>query len=181
MYHGSALDSLARVPAMTTWKQLLDRFWKKGPPASDHNETNAGHANGPSEDTPIARRELSAQEMSWVRDLIAANPAWNNVEVGQLYAIAKCPCGECKSVKLERPPGPQNPSWKNLVHGENSVLRFGFPVGSAYIKAKDHGLVQVMLFTEGGFLDWLDVVSMEFKPMPETIEELSRDVTTDHA
>jgi hypothetical protein len=166
---------------MTTWKQLRDLFWSKRTPPSGHNKTNGGHLNGPSADVPIARRELSAQEMSWVRDVVAANAEWSNIEVGQLYAIAKCPCGECKSVKLERPLSPQNPSWKNRAHDEKSFLRFGFPVGSAYIKAKNHGLVQVMLFTDGGFLDWLDVVSMEFKPLPEAIEELSRDVSTDSA
>jgi hypothetical protein len=161
---------------MTTWKQLRDRFWRKGTPRSGHDRANGGDANGPSEDVPIARRELSAQEMSWVRDLMAANPDWSNIEVGQLYAIAKCPCGECKSVK---PLNPQNPSWKNRAHGEKSLLRLGFPVGSACIRAKGHGLVQVMLFTDGGFLDWLDLVSLEFKPLPEAIEELSRDVSTD--
>jgi hypothetical protein len=166
---------------MTSWKQLRDRFLRKDAPTSKYGETSGGHANQSSGDTPISRRKLSEQGMSWVRDVMAANPEWSNVEVGQLYAIAKCPCGECKSIKLERPSNPQNPSWKNRAHGETSFLRFGFPAGSAYIKAKDHGLVQVMLFTDGGFLDWLDVVSMEFKPLPEAIEELSRDVSTDSA
>ena len=164
---------------MPNWKQFLGRFRRTGGPISGDSQSGASHPNQPSEDIPIPRRQLSEQEMSWVHDVIAVNPEWSGIDVGELYAIAKCPCGECKSVKLERPSIPQNPRWKNRSHGETSFLRFGFPVGSAYIQAKNHGLVQVMLFTDEGFLDWLDVVSMEGKPLPEMVEELSRDVSSE--
>jgi hypothetical protein len=172
------VDLLRRRLSMANLKQLLNRFRGKGAPISGHSQAMAVN---PKEDIPVLRRQLSEQEMSWVHEITAANPEWSGIDIGELYAIAKCPCGECKSVKLERPSTPQNPRWTNRAHGETSFLRFGFPVGSAYIKAKNHGLVQVMLFTDEGFLDWLDVVSLEFKPLPDTIEELSRDVSTDRS
>ena len=162
---------------MRILKRLIARLRSAGQSISDANQSTASHAT-PLPDVAIPRRQLSKQEMSWVHDLVSANPEWNGIQVEQLHAIAQCPCGECRSVKLERPPAPQNPAWAQWAHGETSFLRFGFPVGSIYIQAKNYGLVQVMLFTDGGFLDWLEVVSLEGKPLPDTIEELSREVSS---
>ena len=167
---------------MPNWKESIRRLLGRCQQPSIHQTSSPQE---PQPDKSIPRRELSEQEMSWVRDILAANTDWSGIDVGRLYTVARCPCGGCKSVKLERPSASQNPNWSDRAHDEKSFLRFGFPVGSAHIQAKDHGLVQVMLFTDAGFLDWLDIASLEpvegemaFKPLPETIQELSREVSS---
>lgn len=130
---------------------------------------------------PIPRRALAGWERECVAQILAANQKWADVEVSELFAIASCPCG-CRSIQLERPSMPQNrnPAWlessqisclSDAVH-----LRYGVLIGSIDIVTKNTGLITVQLHGYGGYLDYLEVIWYNPGPMPETWEEVSREV-----
>ncbi len=55
----------------------------------------------------IERRPITAEERGWIHDIVSSSPAWAEVQLGDLFAVAACTCG-CRSVVLEEPEHTQN-------------------------------------------------------------------------
>ena len=114
---------------------------------------------------PIPKRALIKQERAWVDDILSVNPEWSDVSHDELYAVAKCPCGLCKTVLLEAPPEPQNP---------RTISKRGL-LGEIDIQIESGELITVMLFADGGSLTELEIVcEHSFKAVPDTWKEVAR-------
>jgi hypothetical protein len=117
---------------------------------------------------PIQRRPLTPEEKGWVRDILSASKEWADVYVGELYAIAKCPCG-CRTVLLEEQ-GVHNPRLirdKGLVGEMDLAIRIG----------SKEDVASVLLHHVGGSLRELEVVWYNFpEPVPTNWTEISRRV-----
>lgn len=113
---------------------------------------------------PIPRRALTEQERAWVNEILAASKEWADVSVGELFAVARCACGFCRAVQLERPPSPQNPRSKG--HGQ---------IGDIDIQTNVGDTINVALYEQDGTLTDLDVLcEFGFKPVPDTWTEVAR-------
>ena len=112
---------------------------------------------------PIARRALTEQERQWITDILSANKQWADVSVGDLYAIGKCPCGLCRTILLEPPQQPHNPSWKR---GQ---------IGEIDIQTETGDLITVALHAKEGSLTELELIcEHSFKAVPEKWTETRR-------
>lgn len=56
---------------------------------------------------PIPARDLSAQERSWIQEILNTNKLWADMDLGATKVVAECDCGECRTAYLD---SPQNPS-----------------------------------------------------------------------
>jgi hypothetical protein len=120
----------------------------------------------------VARRPLTRQEATWIHELVSANPRWADVEITDLHVIAECTCG-CRSVVLENPPRPQNPT---LLGHQGLVGEIELGVK---IEGKDDVISVLLHFAEGS-LSLLEVIWYNFPdPIPSTWTEISRHISVE--
>src|SRR6059058_653949 len=50
---------------------------------------------------PIQKQPLSEEEMGWVRQSLSSRKDFVGFHLPQLFAVAKCPCGTCRTLGLE--------------------------------------------------------------------------------
>lgn len=118
----------------------------------------------------VPKRKLTEQEAQWVRDIVAANPEWADVDLGELYVVKQCVCG-CRTVVFEEPASVQNP---RVAEHQDVVGEIDLHVqldngGESYIS--------VLLHHSWGKLTYLEVVWYEFPdPVPSHWTELGREV-----
>ena len=117
----------------------------------------------------IERRHVTTEELAWIRDIVSANPAWADIQLGEIFVVAECACG-CRSVVLEEPEHVQNPKMvghQGLVGEIDLSIRFD---------GRDD-VVSVLLHYAEGSLSLLEVVWYNFpEPVPRRWIELSRDL-----
>jgi hypothetical protein len=118
---------------------------------------------------PVERRPLTVEEQAWIRDIVSANPQWDDVSTSELFVVAECACG-CRSVVLEQPEHVQNPRFighQGLVGEIDLDIRFD---------GRDD-VVSILLHYAEGSLSLLEVIWYNFPaPVPREWEELSRDL-----
>lgn len=114
----------------------------------------------------MEKRPLTEQERSWVSAILSVSKEWADVNVDPLFATGRCPCGKCRSIRLEAPTRPQNPL---------SKLRL---IGEIDIQTDEGDLLTIMLHARNGSLSELEVINdHSFKAVPERWKEVSRWVT----
>ena len=102
-----------------------------------------------------------------MNDILSASPRWADVSVGDLYAIGRCACGMCKTIELEVPPEPPNPSWRGSGR-----------VGEIDIQTQAGDFISVAVHAQDGSLVSLDIVcEFGFKKVPEEWIETERNIT----
>jgi hypothetical protein len=112
----------------------------------------------------IPKRPLTAQERSWVKEILAASKEWADVTIGELFAVGRCPCGFCRAIQLEQSEHPQNP--KATGRGQ---------IGDIDIHAQAGDIINVALYASNGSLTDLDVLcEFSSKSVPDTWTEVSR-------
>lgn len=118
----------------------------------------------------VPKRQLSQQELQWVRDIISANPDWADADLGELYVVKQCICG-CRTVVFDEPPFVQNPK---LAEHQNVVGEIDLHV------ALDDGgddYISVLLHQSWGKLTYLEVIWYNFpEPVPSHWTEIGREV-----
>src|ERR1700682_4052343 len=50
---------------------------------------------------PISKRPLSEEEMEWVRQSLSSGKAFVEFRLPQLFAVSKCPWGNCRTIGVE--------------------------------------------------------------------------------
>jgi hypothetical protein len=117
---------------------------------------------------PIPRRPLSEEEMEWVRQSLSSRKEFAEFQLPQLFAVSKCPCGTCRTVGLEPF---ELPNWR----GESGHL------GGITIETKDHGPIDILVYTNKGFLVEMEVIWYYFpKSFPKSWVEVNRTVDPLH-
>jgi hypothetical protein len=116
------------------------------------------------EPVAIPRRPLSDEEMEWVRQSLSSRKEFADFPLPQLFAVAKCPCGTCRTVGLAPV---ELPKWK----GESGHL------GGITIGTQDHGPIDILLHANNGSLVEMEVIWYNFpNPFPNSWLEVSRTV-----
>ena len=49
----------------------------------------------------IPQRGLNAHESVWIREILASNKLWSDIDLGATKVAAECDCGECRTVYLD--------------------------------------------------------------------------------
>ncbi len=115
----------------------------------------------------VQRRPVTSEEAGWINDIVAANPAWADVRLGELFVTGECTCG-CRSVVLDVPADRQNPrlaGHKDLVGEIDITIRYD----------GKEDLVSVLLHYADGYLSILEVIWYNFpEPVPRVWQELHR-------
>lgn len=117
----------------------------------------------------VAPRPVTTEERRWIHDIVSANPAWADVQLGDLVVVAECVCG-CRSVVLKEPEHVQNPKLighQGLVGEIDLGIRFD---------GRDD-VVSILLHFAEGNLSVLEVVWYNFpEPVPRVWTEVTRDL-----
>ena len=117
----------------------------------------------------VERRHVTTEELAWIHDIVSANPAWADFELGEIFVVAECTCG-CRSVVLEEPEHVQNPGMvghQGLVGEIDVSIRFD---------GRDD-VVSVLLHHAEGSLSLLEIIWYNFpEPVPRQWIELGRDL-----
>lgn len=121
---------------------------------------------------PIKARSLSPQEQSWIREILAHNQRWADVDIGDAQVVAQCDCNtkNCKTVYLDSPL-PQN----SFTHSKGYL-------GRIEIMTVDDFLITVTLDQEDGkicelYVDFLDLHEPGNRIAPDQWQEKSHTVT----
>jgi hypothetical protein len=102
---------------------------------------------------PIPPRALSAQEQSWVQEILQGHPDWADVELSSTRVTAECECGNCNAAYLEAD-SPQNPR----LQGTRGYI------GRVEIRTADEFGITVTLDQQDGRLDQLYVDFLDLSP-----------------
>jgi len=94
----------------------------------------------------ITPRPLSAQEQSWIQEILEHDPQWADVELIGTQVVAECGCGKCRTVYLDSL-SPQNPS----LAGTKGYI------GRIEISTVDNFLITITLDQKDGRLSELYV------------------------
>jgi hypothetical protein len=106
----------------------------------------------------ITPRGLSAQESSWIREILASNPAWAHVDLSNTQVVAECACGKCKSVYLDSPVSEQ-PG----LQGTKGYI------GRIEIRTSDEFLITISLDQHDGKLSELYVDPLDLREPGERL------------
>src|SRR5271169_1056012 len=87
---------------------------------------------------PIPRQPLSEEEMEWVGQSLSSRKEFVEFRLPQLFAVAKCPCGTCRTVELEPV---ELPNWKRESGHLDGIT----------IETNDHGPIDILLHAKEGF------------------------------
>lgn len=117
----------------------------------------------------VEPRPVTAEEQGWIHDIVSANPAWADTQLGDLIVVAECVCG-CRSVVLQAPEFVQNPK---LIGHQGLVGEIDLGIR---IDGRDD-VVSILLHFAEGNLSLLEVVWYNFpEPVPRRWVEVSRDL-----
>jgi hypothetical protein len=117
----------------------------------------------------VPRRPPTSQEGAWINEIVLANPAWSDVDLGELFIVAECRCG-CRSVVLEAPSQPQNPRFVGH-QGLVGEIELGISLDGK------NDVISVLLHFAEGSLSLLEVIWYNFpEPVPSTWKEINREV-----
>jgi len=117
---------------------------------------------------PIQKQALSEEEMGWVRQSLSSRKDFVGFHLPQLFAVAKCPCGTCRTLGLEPVELPN-------LNGKSGHL------GGITIETKDHGPIEILLPANQGLLVEMEVIWFYVpKPFPKSWVEVSRTVDPLH-
>jgi hypothetical protein len=141
--------------------QDLDRIWHQV------NTMKASKSHGSIVTVP--KRSLTDEEEKWIREIAEANPAWADVDLGEIFVVGECSCG-CRTIVFGESPFVQNPT----VAGHQG------PIGEMSIRIRRddvEDVVSVLLHQTGGKLTDLEVVWYNFpEPVPKTWVEVARTI-----
>lgn len=112
----------------------------------------------------IPERELSAQELGWIKQILNTKSVWSDIDLGSTKVIAECDCGKCRSVYLD---GPQNPTLAGT---------FGY-IGRIEIRTNNEFGITVTLDQLNGKLSELYVNAVDLsdegnRPFPDRWDEI---------
>lgn len=117
----------------------------------------------------VPKRHPTLQEGAWINEIVLANSAWSDVDLGELFIVAECRCG-CRSVVLEAPSQPQNLRFvghQGLVGEIELGINFNGKID----------VISVLLYFAEGSLSLLEVIWYNFpEPVPSIWTEVSREV-----
>ena len=118
----------------------------------------------------VPRRPPTSEELSWVLEIVSANPAWADTDLGSIQVVSRCTCG-CRSVAFEVPTAPQNA--KLIGHqGLAGEISLGIKIDQ-----RDDAISVLLHFAEGS-LSLLEVIWYNFPdPVPATWVETSHIVS----
>jgi hypothetical protein len=116
---------------------------------------------------PIPPRPLTIRERELITEILQANAAWADVDASGIRVVAKCDCGNCRSVYLDSDE-PQNPSARG-THGY---------IGRMEIRTIDDFGVTVTLDQRDGRLDelyvnYVDLAAAGDRTLPENWKEIA--------
>jgi hypothetical protein len=119
----------------------------------------------------ITPRPLSAQEQSWIQEILEHDPQWADVELIGTQVVAECGCGKCRTVYLDSL-SPQNPS----LAGTKGYI------GRIEISTVDNFLITITLDQKDGrlselYVDPLDLNEPGDRILPDQWREKGHVVT----
>jgi hypothetical protein len=119
----------------------------------------------------VTPRPLTAQERSWIQEILEHHPRWTDVDIAGIQVVAKCDCGKCRTVYLDSS-SPQNPSVAGTM---------GY-TGRIEVRTDDDFLITITLDQRDGklselYVDPVDLNEPRNRILPEVWRETGHTVT----